>query len=339
MLAIRKLISNIVYYSGLNYIFWKLKNKHILILAYHRVLNLDDRFKLDPTLVSASVSNFKKQMEYLSRNYNVISIDQFYSKIGSPKKNSVIITFDDGYIDNYTNAYPILKKYNLPATIYLSTNAVDNKEILWWDKVSFMIKNTKESSLILPGHVNYDLKNKGKALRRIARDLKELKEEKKLMLIADMEKILKVKVKRAKNLFLSWNQINEMKKNNISFGAHTVSHPILTNISSKKAEMEIVNSKKLIEKKIKSKVIHFSYPNGHVSDFNNHIISILKKNNFNTSVTYIPGWNKKSTNPYKLNRIFVRYEDDMILFKNKLIGLDIIFGKIYRFFVKNKRKK
>jgi hypothetical protein len=103
--------------------------------------------------------------------------------------------------------------------------------------------------------------------------------------------------------------------------------------------VEIVNSKKLIEKKIKSKVIHFSYPNGHDTDFNNHIISILKNNNFNTSVTYIPGWNKKSTNPYKLNRIFVRYEDDMILFKNKLIGLDIIFGKIYRFFVKNKRKK
>ncbi|MGV8162097.1 MAG: polysaccharide deacetylase family protein [Candidatus Nanoarchaeia archaeon] len=336
---IRTAFSKGVYYSGATMLASKLKNKKVLILAYHRVLDLNSSFLFDSSLVSASRLNFESQMKFLSKNYNVISLEEFV-KIHNLKKpfpkNTVVITFDDGYEDFYKFAYPVLKKYDLPATVYLTTGAVDEGKVFWWDNVAYIINKTKINNVTLDGFGTFDFKNKTRAIKKINERLKNISDAKKLRVIKELGLKLNVKPLR-KCKHLDWKQIRIMQKNNISFGAHTVNHPILTNISLKDAEKEIILSKELIEKELKTKINFFAYPNGHKADFNENIIKILKRNGFVCATTYIPGWCDSNSDLFELNRVFVRYEDDNKLFFNKLTGLDIYLGKIDRLINSSKR--
>jgi peptidoglycan/xylan/chitin deacetylase (PgdA/CDA1 family) len=165
----------------------------------------------------------------------------------------------------------------------------------------------------------------------INKKLKRFDDKKKGRIISKMLKDNRIEVVN-KGLFLEWDNVIEMSKNNIIFGAHTMSHPILSKISLKEVRKEILGSKGIIEKKIGKVVRHFAYPNGHKSDFDEGIINILKGDGFETAVTYIAGWNDKNSDPFRIRRMFVRYEDDIVIFKNKMVGFDIVFSKIYRIF-------
>lgn len=269
--TIRKILAYALFLTGITYIRKKLGNKHPIILVYHRVADIDAAFKDDRTLVSASVKSFERQMAYLRRHYNIVTLDRIFD---SPR-NSVAITFDDGYIDNYTNAYPIMHNYRIPATIYVATGGD-----YWWERAR-------------------------KAGLDPAR-LKGLPPE-------------KIGGKKAR-LSMSWQQMKKME--GMSIQAHTHTHPILTKLTRKQAEEEIRKSKGLIEKNLRTEVRHFSYPNGKRGDFNATIKGILKKSGFETAVTYIPGWVKPGTDRYAMPRVPVRYADDMVMFRAKLIGMD-----------------
>jgi peptidoglycan/xylan/chitin deacetylase (PgdA/CDA1 family) len=147
---IRSLISDYFYLQS----FFKKKREGIVALMYHRV---NDRLPASDLVVP--VEKFREQMEYLKRNCEVVSMEQFLlsHKVtrsqGHTKKQKVVITFDDGYMDNYTNAYPVLKELGLPATIFLITGMIgtDKKrpryqhlsspDMLCWTKVMEMAKN------------------------------------------------------------------------------------------------------------------------------------------------------------------------------------------------------
>ena len=104
---------------------YKLKNKNIIVLRYHRIANLE----YDPFGLAVSVNTFEKQMKYIKEAYNIVSINSSWDNI---KEKSLAITFDDGYVDNYIYALPILEKYNIPAIFFISTLNINiNKE--FWD--------------------------------------------------------------------------------------------------------------------------------------------------------------------------------------------------------------
>lgn len=112
----------------------KISNKFLktgYILLYHRV---DDLIQ-DPYLLSVGKKNFEEQIKFLKENYNVISLRKMVDDVKnkSVNKKSVVITFDDGYVDNYMNAFKILKKYNVPATIFVTVDKVDDLEPFYWD--------------------------------------------------------------------------------------------------------------------------------------------------------------------------------------------------------------
>lgn len=101
------------------------------ILLYHRIADVKD----DPHLLTVSVRNFNDQIDWLSRNFQVIPLLKLVSQIKSNALNSkaVCITFDDGYADNFYNALPILKKYEVPATIFVTSGMIGKKIPFYWD--------------------------------------------------------------------------------------------------------------------------------------------------------------------------------------------------------------
>ncbi len=144
---IRSMISTFFYLLGLGG-----KREGVIVLMYHRVNDT-----LQPNDLVVPVARFREQMEYLAKNFDVISIDKIFgcltSQVSRSKKKQILITFDDGYGDNYLNAYPILKELGLPATIFLVTGmtGTDKKrprykdmpapDMLSWEEVAEMAQN------------------------------------------------------------------------------------------------------------------------------------------------------------------------------------------------------
>jgi peptidoglycan/xylan/chitin deacetylase (PgdA/CDA1 family) len=235
-----------------------------------------------------------------------------------------VITFDDGYKNVFTCAYPILRKYHVPATIFLTTGHTETDNPFWWDKVNHIIKDTTLTRLELEEAGEYSLTTPNqrlKARRAITKCLEGLPEERKSQLIQRMETLAGGSLPALnETATLSWNQIEEMSHHDITFGSHTATHPILTRISPEQANHEIYRSKKDIEEHLGKPVNLFSYPNGERGDFNNDIKQLLKDNGFIGAVSSIPGTNTTGTDPYELRR-FSNVGGGLDIFKLEISGI------------------
>ena len=291
-----------------------LTNSQVAILIYHRVCPKNDNWSLEPL----SPESFETQMKYFAQNYEILSLDKLvqFTKSGKsfPKK-AIVVTFDDGYKDNYLYAYPVLRKYNIPATIFLTTGYIGARELFWWDKVAYIIEhNTSIKRLNLNDLGSYSLETelyKNRARSIICEKLTKLGDDKKNSIIEKLLDIFQVKIPPdvAETLILSWKEVSEMDRSGITFGAHSVNHPILINMSLRQSKNEIIQSKQDIEEKLGKEVTAFSYPNG---NFNSEIVELVRKSGFTCAVSVYPGMPPKLINPkdsiYHLARIGT-YED------------------------------
>lgn len=247
------------------------------ILAYHTV----------------NPKYFEKQMLYLKKNYEVVSLQDALKNLD---RMQAVITFDDGYKNNYLQAYPILKKLGLKATMYITYEFADKNLFAWWDRVEYSKK----------GHSLRGLKSTSYA-----------KLENKVFQITGLKS---TDNKPEEYDFMSWREINQ-STDVFEIGSHTLTHTILTNISHKEAEEEIMDSKKKIEKKIGRKIRAFAYPNGNCSD---EIIRLVEKAGYSCAVLYDyrkRKTNNSTTNPFKLHRRGINVEDNLAAFACKVAGV------------------
>lgn len=279
----------------------------IVILMYHKI----GPNKYAWLYPSTTISDFEKQMRYLSRTFKILPLNKLAEQIlkGRPlSKKVAVVTFDDGYRDNYRYAFPILKKYKIPATVFLITGHINTDNMFWFDKIRYLIWYTKLKRLELDGFGDFSLnsmKNRSHLISRIIEKFKKIPDKKKNYLLEELVNISDVDIPCdiGRDIILSWDQVKEMNEGRIDFGAHTVTHPILTRISPDQAKFEITQSKRDIEKRLNQSVDTFSYPNGAITDFNNNIIDIVKESRFTCAVTTIPTMNPSRTNLYKLGRL------------------------------------
>jgi peptidoglycan/xylan/chitin deacetylase (PgdA/CDA1 family) len=283
----------------------KLTKSQVAILMYHRVCPKRDSWSLKPL----SPRNFEKQIEYFCRNYEILSLDKLAQCLQEGKplpERAVVITFDDGYKDNYLYAYPILRKYRIPAAIFLVTGHIGNANLFWWDKVSYAVQHASVERLSLDELGSHSLRSrpdKSRANLIVTERLKKLPDEKKNLLIDKLVQLsgVEIPVDLGRDLILSWDEVKEMSNGDVSFGAHSVIHPILTNMPLEQAKYEIIQSKKDIEEKLGQRVTAFSYPNG---DFNAELVKFVKESAFTCAVTTSPSELITSKDsPYQLSRI------------------------------------
>ena len=256
-----------------------------------------------------SVQSFRLQMESLGKNFKVLPLDELITlaREGRVPARSVAITFDDGYEDNYENGFPILKKLGIPATIFLATGGINDREILWHDKIfsGFYLAKSPSVRIQEQEFSLTDMFQRATALYQYRAFLRQFPYTSWSKLVDQL--LIELEVDQGECWpfvrKLKWEQIKQMQKSQISFGAHTVSHPILTCISPEDVEKEVLESKKIIEKKLESPVNLFAYPNGGRKDFNKEVKAIVKKLGFSGAVTTIFGGNNRGTDSFELRRI------------------------------------
>jgi peptidoglycan/xylan/chitin deacetylase (PgdA/CDA1 family) len=314
----------VVYYSGILFLHRLLfDRKTALVLTYHRVLP-NVKSEAAPSQIGLIVtdSTFEKQMDFLNKRHNVIPLDEMVGRLKESKIDHryCSITFDDGWRDVYTHAFPVLEKRNLPAIMFLSAGFVGTDRLFWPERLTRILLSTGElekTRVSALADIDRDsaeeidaimaTEDSGKKMIQVDRLIerfKELDSEIREKLIGLLENSLsQTLTDEAKNRYiLNWDEIEEMRKQGISFGSHTVNHAILTQLPPDEARMEITQSKQMLENKLGEEIDLFAYPNG---DWNDDVKEMVKEAGYRASVTTMNRKNNHLTDPYLVGRLTV----------------------------------
>ena len=307
-----------------------MKNHTFKILLYHGVTDLKKNNGIENfSKKHIAKKTFFRQMKFIKNNCNVISMNELlnYSKKGFLPANSVLVTFDDGFENNFRVAVPILKKLKIPATFYITTGLIGKKELFWVDKIEDTINFSKKKiiNLKLDKTKTFNIssnRKKKSAVKKIKSFCKSSKSKKKDLIINQLieETGIKPSYKHSRNYkIMNWKQIKLISSNRLfEIGGHSHDHNILTKISKKEMKKNIKQSIETLKNKLKKKIIYFSYPEGQKTDFNNYIRKQLKHLGIKICPTAINGVSKIQDNTFSYKRIMVGINNKAFPIKKNL---------------------
>lgn len=298
--------------------------RDLRVLAYHRVLDVsnDTLFDFDLDLVSASVDGFREQMRWLKRHMRPIGFADVVATLDAGKAlpvDSVVVTFDDGYDDNYHHAFPILREVGVPATFFVSTGHIDSGVPYAYDWLVHMILCTRvadpripELGLVLAPDAPRTAR---RALAQQALDrIKRLDSPAQADLIARLERDWDMP-RRAGDADcrpMSWAQVREMHMAGFEIGSHGVHHRMLAKLPQDQLEAELRDSGAALQRGLGVATNAIAYPVGGDDAFDARVIDATCAAGYRIGCSYISGTNLHgATNPYALYRLAVEREMDI----------------------------
>lgn len=290
---------------------------NLMILAYHRIFNLDDEdsFPYDPELVSASVEDFTWHMCMVHRHFRPIHLSEALRRLdeGRPLPPRVIaVTFDDGHRDNYTHAFPVLQRFGIPAMIFLSTGYMDRRKTFWFDEVAFRLYRTPRLSLELRTLdlrlALGDVAQRRRATAMVLARLKAVANRERHAALDELACASALGDLEAdeRSGALTWQQVQEMHCAGVEFGSHTVSHPILSRVSDRELHTELSRSKQELEQRVGQRVEILAYPVGGRAAFDDRVVCAARQCGYRLGLSYLPGVNRwPPADRYSLRRLHV----------------------------------
>ncbi len=295
------------------------------VVMYHRISR-----DPDPFFPAVSAKVFEKQMEYIKHAYHVISLDEligYWAKGEEAPSGSLAVTFDDGDACAWSLAYPVLKKFEIPITVFLASGPTEENGFIWTDLLRWQLKLTQKNkcSIDIDGcrreWALNTVQERLNALTELSRILKTVENKHREIVMEQMEEVFGVKRSNfPERWLLTPKQVKSLQKDQITFGAHTMTHPILSRMPLAEARYEIFESKKHLEKILNEKVRHFAYPNGEAGDFTQEHEQLVLQAGFDSACSTILGLNDHQSNRYALRRVYAS-EEPLASFASRLVGL------------------
>jgi len=321
-----------VYFSGLHQVISFLKRRQPVILMYHSVNDRQCPYVYPDNIVS--VETFERQIRYLAREKNVISLGDLVERVrnrGALPPHTVAITFDDGYYDFYATAYPLLKRDGLPCTLFLATKLLGTGETKWEDTVTHMINSASSGvlTLRLDGQDRTWILTTSRKRRDCIIELVDALHnagDARSHVLREVERQVSPSKGTPQRVMMRWEEVLELAADShLAFGCHSHSHLNLGDVSPYQAKGEIETSKELIERHLQRECRLFCYPFGKKSSFTPRVKTLLKALGFTAAVTTMPGSVTPDADPFELRRI-AAIEDASYRFKCALIGLTLQRG-------------
>lgn len=337
----RQILASILYRTRLIAGFSMLRSalvRDLRILAYHRVLSIDDEdsFEFDLELVSTSQEDFRQQISLLARRYNPISFSDVIGAIETGKAlppRPVIVTFDDGYDDNYRIAFPILRELGVPATFFVSTGHIESGLPYSYDWFVYMMLRTDATHLrIAELDIDQSLPESRWQRRAIAI---ELLDRMKWSCAAVQEGIISGLEKnwnlpRAGGHVdcrpMTWDQLREMHAAGMEIESHGIWHNMLAKLPFDAMREEVVGSKLALEREIRVPAHVLSYPVGGNDAYDERVVATAKAAGYKLGCSYISGTNPLPCEPlFELRRLPVERHMNLAWFAS-LIGIPEAFS-------------
>lgn len=278
-----------------------------------------------------TTTQFEEQIQFLLKNYRPLKAADLYTP-GVSVECGFLITFDDGFRNNYQYAMPILKKYGIQGCFFITTNLIGTRELLWTEQVTLMLERTKKPSLTLeldaPQTFSLaDPQQREEASRGIRKHLKLMPSARLRKVMRQMKSQLDDvpltvgKTEEERYLFMTWDEVREMVANDQLIGAHTHNHPMLATLTEEESWQELSLCKEAIEKETEQPCLTMSYPNGERENYNQMNIEHLKKLGFKCAFTQVPLYNDKATDLFQLHRVNISLKMSLKVFEATLCGV------------------
>jgi len=308
-----------------------------LILMYHRIIEPCETNQLLEPGMYVTPKTLESHILYLKNYYKISTFKEFVSRYKEDVKMNMrpfcVLTFDDGWYDFYKNVYPLIKKYKIPATVFLPTSFIGTENWFWTDRLAHLISKCGETILLdamrsgirnpLARQVNQLRGSPHTRLNKAIRILKSFSNESIEKTLSDLSMIWGITSNPPGRAFLSWGEVEELFQSGfVEFGSHTASHQILPGLDDESIKYELDSSKnELISKRvIDPDFIPFCYPNG---SMDKRIVKKVREVGYGAAVTTMPGWNSHRADQFILNRVGIHQDmtSNSAMFGCRIAGL------------------
>jgi peptidoglycan/xylan/chitin deacetylase (PgdA/CDA1 family) len=295
------------------------------VLTYHRVDAPQARPWLDPVLISASPEVFEVQMKYISANYQPISVFDVLEALEKDDRmilprRAVLVTFDDAYQDFEQHAWPVLKRYRIPVTLFVPTAFPDHPErLFWWDRLFHALHSTVKNEIITPIGtlaIGTDME-RSQANLRLKNHIKSLPNNLAIAFVEDVEGQLDIAPQA--NCVLSWKELRKLAQEGVTLGPHTQTHPIMNHIPPSAMQNEALDSLYDLQREIGETPPVFAYPSGF---HNTEVVNAVRAAGFKLAFTTERGINILGRDdPLQLQRINVGAQTTVPILQAQLLSL------------------
>ena len=242
------------------------------ILTYHRFPKLDGAEPFDDGVIDTSAEEFDQHLSCIKRHFTVIGVDELcaFAAGGQLPPNSVAVSFDDGYLDNYQQALPILRKHECRAIFFVASSFIDERRVYWWDRVAYSLKHSTRGlvELSYPRPFRVELDDRRGAIFRLLRFIKASPVLDMERLLAELSEATGVTWTRelerafADELLMSWDHVRALKRAGMDVESHTRSHRILQTLSALELSAELEGSRRDLRRELGQAPRAVAYPVG-----------------------------------------------------------------------------
>jgi peptidoglycan/xylan/chitin deacetylase (PgdA/CDA1 family) len=303
-------VADVSHYTGAvplrRFIRHRLLSKEVgCVLGLHRVLKEDQVGRTN--CIGGMVlreETFVLLLEYLQGRFKVVPLSKMLDAGHMPasSKPFCVLTFDDGWSDTFDTAFPWLKKYGMPATVFVTTDAVNGNNGFWierlkraWSDMIVLKETDRWLDGIIPKHVHTS------EFREIVEWLMRMSSCDRQSLLTHLLPPHTQEIDGVDSM-LTWDQVMKMSQAGIEIGAHTATHPLLTYEDDATVRHELLSSKKVLEERLHKAVRAFAYPNG---DWDARVRDWVERSGYEYAVTTHPGWCTRKQDPYAISRIVI----------------------------------
>ena len=298
------------------------RRKGLTVLTYHRIGD-HDLSHYDPAVYSATAEEFDDQVSYLRRFHHVLSLEEsisFLHNRNPQAKSGILLTFDDGYVDNYQTAFPILRSHGVSATFFLCTTYIGTATIPWWDQIAYLVRKTRNTSIRLdyPEIQQFDLSvGRESVLRRLLTLFKSPKTTDPHRMIAALEDACEVTSPvGVERLFLNWEEALEMLNGGMSIGSHTHTHSVLAKLPYEAQVDELRTSKTILEERLRTKIASLAYPVGGTTAFSERTMNAASDAGYRMAFSNYGGFNyPRTVNLFDIRRNSIDHETPLFRFR------------------------
>lgn len=294
----RLLLANALKHSGaLALLRTVYRPRGLLCLNYHRIASQLPSY-CDPGVISASADDFAAQIRFLKRHAELITPDEIEDARRS-RGRFVLVTFDDGYSDNYHSAFEVLRHEGARATFFIATGYIDNPRLPWWDAINALIDSTTASTLDLPDYALpiLDLSPAAKpdAVRQLLRLYKRLPGERAQALLQRLAELPDAEQPAAREEWMRWDMLRDMQANGMHIGGHTMHHPVLSRLPIDEQREEILGCAERLQTELGRPLRAFAYPVGNRDSFNADTRQVLREAGVRYAFSYYGGFQGMDT--------------------------------------------
>ena len=305
----------------------------LLVLNYHRIGEAS-RSPFDRGVFSASPAELDQQLRLLKCHFDVIDPRELTDAFRRPRRRSVLITFDDGYRDNYELAFPILQSHGIAAAFFVCTGFLDQPGPSWWDEIAWMARGSRKRHLP-PGRwltqpVLLDDPGRETAIRSLLAVYKLLPGDQTdafLDFLGEAAGTGRLCREKAAGTWMTWDMVRELHSAGMTIGGHSVSHPILARLPAAEQQREVAECLRRLTTELGTEIDLFAYPVGSAESFDDTTRACLHSQGVRYAFSFRGGfWRGGHVDSFDVPRVAVSEPDGVLLFR-ALLALPQLFGR------------